>query len=165
MFTKLAQKISKKRNRRASAPDTLAAINAMLLEIREADQVANAVRVARLLTIADIWSLKLLGRPLHNDVSISIDGRPVSLKVHTALRSHGTDQIDTLVPHPALAWIDHPAIEDVDALRIIHEVVRSYAHLSTYALSKMLARELPAHDDLAPISDDTLAGMIQPVAA
>ena len=136
MFAKLAQKISGRKCQRANAPATLSAINAMLLEIHGAGQAANAVRVARLLTIADIWSLMLLERPLHNDAPISIDGRPVSLKVHTALRSHGTDDITTLVPHPTLEWITYPPLEDEGSLRIIHEVVRCYAHLSTNKIGR-----------------------------
>ena len=80
-------------------------------------------------------------------------------------RSYGTDEVTDLVSHPAFD-IPYPPLEDKDALEVIQTVISSYETISTYALSRMLERNLPEHDALAPVRDDILVEMLnQPTPA
>lgn len=152
------------KGRRKNAPDGLAAVNAMLIELHNAGQTVDPSRLSKLLAIAHIWSIKLLDRPLHNAHYSNVGGIPVSLNIHSALRSYGTQEVTDLIP---LSDFDlpYPALKDEDDLRIIREVIKAYEFISTYALRKILERDLPKHENFARISNATLAKMFKHPAA
>ena len=142
--------------RPAKAPHPLAAANALLEEIAAAGQHANLVRLSRLLTICQCWSLTLRGEALHSGTTRVLLGTPTVDAIHAAFRRFGTGRIDAPAVHPDLPAFDFPADEDPARRKLMREVVRAYADVGDFRLGRILRERTPAGAEPRDASDAEL---------
>ena len=122
--------------------DVLAIANAVLDAVHADGGNANLVRLQRLTTLAQFWSLALRDRPMFRTPMGVINGRPVIHEIHAAFRRFDFGPITARARIPEVPQFEWPSDEDPERLEIIRSVVSAYARFDDYRLGAVLAELL-----------------------